>query len=304
MCAQRDPFGETVAVVAMPLTEVDETLDRLLLVEAHRGRRRARGAGRCCAWVVVGIGLRPLDRMGDAAGAIAGGDLSTASRSTDPRTEVGRLGMSLNAMLDQIEEAFAEREASEERLRRFIADASHELRTPLASIRGYAELFRMGAARDSARPWRRRCGGSRTEAARMGVLVEDLLTLARLDAMAEVPFETVGRRCACARHGRRRVRGRAWSIAMSLSVDDPVQVHGDAHALRQVLGNLLRNALVHTDAAVDVSVGRVGAASSWPCATTGPACRLQRRAPSSSNASGEPRAAASAARAAPAWAWR
>ena len=78
----------------------------------------------------------------------------------DPRTEVGRLGLALNAMLDRLERAFAERQASEDRLRRFLADASHELRTPLSSIRGYAELFRMGAARSRA-DTRRRCGASR-----------------------------------------------------------------------------------------------------------------------------------------------
>src|SRR5439155_957331 len=84
-------------------------------------------------------------------GAIAGGDLSHRVETTDPRTEVGRLGIALNAMLDRLERAFAERRASENRLRQFIADASHELRTPLASIRGYAELFRIGAARQPAR---------------------------------------------------------------------------------------------------------------------------------------------------------
>ena len=108
------------------------------------------------------VGLLPLDRMGHTAGAIAGGDLSHRVETTDPRTEVGRLGIALNAMLDRLEDAFAEREASEDRLRRFLADASHELRTPLASIRGYAELFRMGAARDARGRRRRRCAGSRT----------------------------------------------------------------------------------------------------------------------------------------------
>ena len=132
------------------------------------------------------IGLLPLDRMGHTAGAIAAGDLSHRVESTDPRTEVGRLGIALNAMLDRLEEAFGEREASEDRLRRFVADASHELRTPLASIRGYAELFRIGAAREPAdveNAMRR----IEDEAARMGVLVEDLLTLARLDEVADAP---------------------------------------------------------------------------------------------------------------------
>ena len=142
------------------------------------------------ALVVVRVGLLPLDRMGHTAAAIAGGDLSHRVETTDPRTEVGRLGIALNRMLDRLEDAFAAREASQERLRRFIADASHELRTPLVSIRGYAELYRMGAARsheDVAKSMRR----IEDEAARMGVLVEDLLTLARLDEVRAAPHGPV-----------------------------------------------------------------------------------------------------------------
>lgn len=128
------------------------------------------------AWWLVRIGLRPLERIADTAGAIAKGDLSRRVSPATERTEVGRLGLALNAMLGQIERAFAERQASEDRLRRFLADASHELRTPLSSIRGYAELFRIGAARkpaDTEKAMRR----IESEAARMGVLVEDLLAL-------------------------------------------------------------------------------------------------------------------------------
>ena len=127
-------------------------------------------------WVVVRIGLLPLDRMGHTAGRIAGGDLSHRVEATDPRTEVGRLGVALNAMLDRLEDAFSRRKASEDRLRAFIADASHELRTPLASIRGYAELFRMGAVPERARAASSAMRRIEDEAARMGVLVEDLLS--------------------------------------------------------------------------------------------------------------------------------
>ena len=154
------------------------------------------------------VGLLPLDRMGHTAAAIAGGDLSHRVETTDPRTEVGRLGLALNRMLDRLEDAFAAREASQERLRRFIADASHELRTPLVSIRGYAELFRMGAARepeDVAKAMRR----IEDEAARMGVLVEDLLTLARLDEVREAPHGAGRPRRARPRRRRRRARHRA-----------------------------------------------------------------------------------------------
>src|SRR4029079_15219004 len=105
-------------------------LNRLLAVESLviAAVRRVLGL---VAWAVVRVGLLPLDRMGPTAGAIAGGDLSHRVESTDPRTEVGRLGSALNSMLDRLEQAFRQREASEDRLRRFIADASHELRTPL-----------------------------------------------------------------------------------------------------------------------------------------------------------------------------
>jgi two-component system OmpR family sensor kinase len=184
------------------------------------------------AWWMIRVGLRPLDRIGETAEAIAAGDLSRRVAEAGPRTEVGRLGLALNAMLAQIEKAFAEREASAERLRRFLADASHELRTPLASIRGYAELFRIGAVsghEDTARA----LGRIEAEAARMGILVEDLLTLARLDEMPEL------------RRGR-------------VDANDPVVVLGDPHQLRQVIANLLRNAVVHTPAGtpIEVRVGR------------------------------------------------
>src|SRR4029453_11066069 len=141
--AEADPAGfGTTTIVAIPLSDVDRTLRRLLAVEALviGGVLVLLGLA---AWAVVRVGLLPLDRMGHTAGAIAGGDLSHRVESTDPRTEVGRLGIALNAMLDRLELAFSQREASENRLRQFIADASHELRTPLSSIRGYAELFRM-----------------------------------------------------------------------------------------------------------------------------------------------------------------
>jgi two-component system OmpR family sensor kinase len=204
------------------------------------------------AWIVVRVGLLPLERMSHTAGAIAGGDLSHRVAATDPRTEVGRLGISLNAMLDRLEDAFAERRASEDRLRRFIADASHELRTPLASIRGYAEVLRMGAAadpEDAAKATRR----IEDEAARLGVLVEDLLTLARLDEIRDAPHEPVDL-AAIGRDGVDDARAAAPDRVVSLSADGPVIVSGDGDQLRQVLANLLRNALVHTPAGTPVEV--------------------------------------------------
>ncbi|HEU0167372.1 MAG TPA: HAMP domain-containing protein, partial [Chloroflexota bacterium] len=131
-------------VIAIPRTDIESTLNRLLLVEAGVGAGVLLVLGAVGAYAVR-LGLRPLDRIGATAGRIAAGDLQQRVTPATPKTEVGRLGLALNAMLEKIEEAFAARRASEERLRRFVSDASHELRTPVASIRGYAELFRRGA---------------------------------------------------------------------------------------------------------------------------------------------------------------
>jgi two-component system OmpR family sensor kinase len=252
--AEPDRFGSGVTVVAAPLTEIQATLNRLLALEALviAGVLVLLGF---VAWAVVRVGLLPLDRIGHTAGAIAGGDLSHRVESVDPRTEVGRLGIALNAMLDRLEGAFTQRQASEDRLRRFLADASHELRTPLASIRGYAELFRMGAARspeDVEKAMRR----IEDEAARMGVLVEDLLTLARLDEIAEAPHTSVD---VVALAGDAVDDARAVaperSIGLSSGVGGRAVVLGDAHQLRQVFANLLRNALMHTPAGTPIEVG-------------------------------------------------
>jgi two-component system, OmpR family, sensor kinase len=250
--AERDPFSGYTIVAAVPMREVDQTLHRLLLVEGLviAGVLLVLGG---VAWVVVRIGLLPLDRMGHTAGRIAGGDLSHRVEATDPRTEVGRLGISLNAMLDRLERAFRERQASEDRLRRFLADASHELRTPLASIRGYAELFRIGAAREpgaTEKAMRR----IEDEAQRMGVLVEDLLMLARLDQVPDTDHGEVDL-AVLARDAVDDARATAPDRDIGLEVSDPGIVVGDAHQLRQVLANLLRNALVHTPAGTPIEVG-------------------------------------------------
>ena len=255
--ASRDRGGR-IAVVAIPLRDVDQRLNRLVVVEGLVivGVLLLLAA---VAWILVRIGLLPLDRIGHTASRIAGGDLSHRVAGADARTEVGRVGLALNAMLDRLERAFAERQASEDRLRQFIADASHELRTPLASIRGYAELFRMGAASEPAdveKSMRR----IEDEAARMGVLVEDLLTLARLDEVADAPHAEVDL-AELARDAADDARATAPGRTIAVTGDTPAVVLGDAHQLRQVLGNLLRNALVHTPAEspVEVSVSADGA---------------------------------------------
>jgi two-component system OmpR family sensor kinase len=253
--AQQDPEDTGITVAAVPLREVDQTLNRLLLVEGLviGGVLLALGLS---AFFVVRLGLRPLDRMEVTAGEIAAGQLSRRVTPATPRTEVGRLGLALNAMLERLEKAFAERTASEERLRQFLADASHELRTPLASIRGYAELHRMGATEDAAgaeQAMRR----IEDESKRMGVLVEDLLTLARLDEEPQPRQEAVDM-ATLARDAGEDARATAPDRAITVEAPDSAVVSGDQHQLRQVLGNLTRNALVHTPAGtpIEISVGQ------------------------------------------------
>jgi two-component system, OmpR family, sensor kinase len=249
--AQRDPEDGGVTVAAVPLSEVDSTLHRLLLVEALviAGVLLALGSS---AYFVVRLGLRPLTRIEVTAGQIAAGDLSRRVSPATTKTEVGRLGLALNAMLERLETAFAARTASEDRLRQFLSDASHELRTPLASIRGYAELFRMGATRDEA--------GTETamrrieeESKRMGVLVEDLLTLARLDEEPERDGTSVDV-AALARDAVQDARARAPKREIGLSAPDSAVVWGDPLQLRQVFANLLGNALAHTPEGTPVEV--------------------------------------------------
>jgi len=243
-----------VLVVAIPLTDVDQTLHHLLFIELLVAGC-VLGALAILAFWVVNLGLRPLQRMGETAGAIAAGDLSRRVEPADEYTEVGRLGLALNSMLGQIEQAFDERTKSEARLRRFVADASHELRTPLTSIRGYAELFRRGA---NARPDDLAKAMQRIEeaAARMGVLVEDLLLLARLDQGRPLEYESVDlTRVAGAAVDDLRVTSPDRTV--QFEADGAVIVNGDENRLRQVLANLLENARTHTPPNTPIEV-RVG----------------------------------------------
>jgi two-component system OmpR family sensor kinase len=230
-------------IVAIPLREVDETLHRLLVVEGLVIAGVLAALAALALWLVR-LSLRPLDRMGETAGGIAAGDLSRRVTPETDRTEVGRLGLALNAMLAQIEKAFAERKASQDRLRRFVADASHELRTPLVSIRGYAELFRIGAARSQA-DTEKAMGRIEDEATRMGVIVDDLLTLARLDQLPQIARASVNLSDLVI-EAAADARAAAPDRRIDTTVDPDVLVLGDASGLRQVVGNLMRNALVHT----------------------------------------------------------
>ncbi len=238
-------------VVAVPLTELDSTLGRLVRIELIVAGAVLLGLGAAAFWLVR-LGLSPLERMGRTAGMIAAGNYAERVEPATERTEVGRLGLALNAMLGQIEGAFAERTASEERLRRFLSDASHELRTPLSAIRGYAELLRMGAATGKA-DRERAMARIESEAARMGVLVEDLLMLARLDEERELVREEVDL-SAVVREAADAARTAAPDRALTLTAAGEVLVEGDASRLRQVVDNLVRNALVHTPAGTPVEL--------------------------------------------------
>ncbi len=244
------PTGGTL-VLGVPLSDVNGTLQRLLMIELAVGALTLGALAVLGLWLVR-LGLRPLDRIGTTADAIAAGDLSQRVADDDARTEVGRLGRTLNGMLDSIETAFAERRESERRLRQFVGDASHELQTPLTSVRGYAELFRRGAAQrpDDLETTMRRI---EAEAARMGVLVDDLLLLARLDEGRPVERRPVDlTRLVGELVGDARVVEPDRPI--ELVTERPVVLEGDDVRLRQVVGNLLSNARAHTPAGAPVTV--------------------------------------------------
>jgi len=240
-------------IVAIPLRDMNEALHRLLLVELTVTIAVLLGLA-ALAWWVIKLGLRPLENMEETAGAIAAGDLSRRVEVVDEHTEVGRLGIALNEMMQQIETAFAARAASEGRLRRFVGDASHELRTPLTSIRGYAELFRRGAAdrpEDLAKAMRR----IEEEADRMGSLVDDMLLLARLDQGRPLERRPVDL-TRITRDAVDDARAVAPSRPIDYSPNGAIFVPGDEARLRQVLANLLQNANRHTppDTPVHVQV--------------------------------------------------
>jgi two-component system OmpR family sensor kinase len=243
--------GGRILVIAVPLRDVHQTLHRLLVVEALVGAGVVLGLI-ALGWVVIGVGLRPLERIGRIASEIAHGNLSRRVTPADDRTEVGRLGTSLNEMLGQIEHAFAERGRSEERLRRFLADASHELRTPLASIRGYAELFRLGVARDPEET-ERAMGRIEAEATRMGALVENLLLLARLEEVPEAPLAEVDL-AELAQQVAQDTRAAASDRPVTVTAHEPVNLLGDPEQLRQVLSNLTRNAVIHTPPGTGIDI--------------------------------------------------
>jgi two-component system OmpR family sensor kinase len=284
------PNGDGYMMVAQSLGDISQTLQKLIGVQI--------AAGVILLILLAGVGtyvvrrsLRGLEDVEHTAVAIAGGDLSRRVPQRDPRTEVGRLSLALNQMLGQIEGAFAQRTASEfaarrsedaarrseenarqseDRMRRFIADASHELRTPLTSIRGFAELTRQkGAAADPATMKR-----IEDEAKRMGLLVDDLLLLARLDQQRPLQHQPVDLLTLAGDsvHDVQAVQpGREMKLQILPNSGAPV-VSGDEARLRQVLGNLVSNALHHTpvDAPIAISVGTRDGEAIVEVADTGP----------------------------------
>jgi two-component system OmpR family sensor kinase len=243
-------------VVTLPRSGVDDTLHRLLAVELVIGGAAVLAVGVLGA-IGVRLEMRPLARVTRTARTVAaelgpdGSGLDNRVPNADPRTEVGQLAEAVNTMLGAVEQEYAARYESEQRLRRFLADASHELRTPLTSLRGYAELVRMRGGLDpEASDSLRRI---EAEGTRMGGLVDDLLTLARSDRgtvvervpvdLADVVDDAVADLRAA--HPQRQV---------SVTDRGPLMVLGDRDQLLQVVANILTNAAVHATAPVPIQV--------------------------------------------------
>jgi two-component system OmpR family sensor kinase len=252
---------DELTTVAIDLSDVQSTVRALIWSQVGIGAAVLLVLGVAGFWVVQ-RSLRPLTEVERTAADIAPGQLDRRVPQRDPRTEVGRLSLALNGMLAQIQRAVASSESSaeqarrsEERMRRFITDASHELRTPLTTIRGFAELYRQGAARDIEMLMSR----IESESRRMGLLVEDLLLLARLDAQRPLDRHRVDL-LTLATDSVHDAQSIAPKRTVTLEVIDgpgTPEVLGDEARLRQVLGNLVANALQHTPETARITV-RVG----------------------------------------------
>ncbi|WP_217248594.1 HAMP domain-containing sensor histidine kinase [Streptomyces sp. AC602_WCS936] len=257
---------------AVPTSEVTGTVNTLVIVEASV---TAAGLVAAClaGTVIVGVATRPLRRVAATATRVSelplhAGEVNLTERvpesECDPHTEVGRVGAALNRMLNHVHGALHARQASETRVRQFVADASHELRTPLASIRGYAELTRRGGERVGP-DTRHALGRIESEAGRMTGLVEDLLLLARLDAGRPLEFgrtDLVPLVVDTVSDARAAGLDHNWRLDLP---DEPATVSADAARLQQVLVNLLANARNHTPPGTTVTA-RVRRDGAWLCA--------------------------------------
>ena len=270
--------GNQFLVIGASLAEADSAVERLAHLSLLIGLV-VLGASAMIAIGAVWASLRPLGEIERTAAGIAAGDLSRRVPDRDPRTEVGRLARVLNMTFNQIETAFRARarseaaaRRSEERMRRFVADASHELRSPLTSIRGFAELHRHGAMstpEETATVMRR----IEDEAARMGLLVEDLLLLARLDQHRPIAWEPVDLlEVAVDALDAARAVAPDRPIELVVGTDGPPVVMGDQARLRQVLDNLVRNALIHTppDTPIEIRIRAEGPNAVMEVADQGP----------------------------------
>ncbi|MFE7504913.1 ATP-binding protein [Promicromonospora sp. NPDC057488] len=249
--ATYDDTGERAVVyVALPLVGMDKTVSILTRTLIMSGLGIVLLGG-LTAWVLVEQSLRSLRSVEHTAAQIAAGDLTQRVPEAPAGTEMGSLSTSLNAMLTQIERAFAAQEASEVRMRQFVSDASHELRTPVATIRGYGELYRMGAL-DTTDKVDDTMGRIEDAARRMGMLVNDLLVLARLDegrpvAREDVDLAALARDSAQDLHALDPTREVTMvPLADGGTVPETLVVEGDTDRLRQVLTNLIGNVARHT----------------------------------------------------------
>ncbi|HET6240535.1 MAG TPA: HAMP domain-containing sensor histidine kinase [Arthrobacter sp.] len=249
----------SVVVIGLPLVPVDSVMEHAALVVVGVGLLTVVLAFFIATWT-VSRSFRPLARVEKTAAAIAAGDLSRRVEIENPGTEVGRLGSSLNAMLAHIETAFAARMASEARMRRFAADASHELRTPLVTIRGFSELYRQGAL-STSEDVATAMGRIESEAKRMGAMVEDLLLLARIDEqrpLQQKPADLLLLAHDAVVDTQASDRSRAITLTgLGGAAPGPAPVLGDEAKLRQVLGNLVGNALRYTPegSPIELAVG-------------------------------------------------
>ncbi len=259
--ASLDPGSNVMLIIATPLSDVEGTLHRLLRIEVVVTLGVLAAIALLALWIVR-LGLRPLAAIGRTADQITEGDLSHRVERAESRTEVGRLGLALNTMLDRIE-------ASDRRLRRFVADASHELRTPLAAVSAYAELFQRGADKRPDDLARAMTGISR-ESDRMKELVEDLLLLARLDEGQPLEREPVDL-AELAAEAVDTARALDPSRPLDLQAA-PAVVLGDRASLRRVLDNLLGNVRSHTppDTPAHVRVSSVNGSAVLEVADEGP----------------------------------
>lgn len=246
------PVGDNYIVRAIPLNDVDETVQRMIALQAV-GLAAILALLSAVAWWVIHLGIRPIKEMTTTARQMAGSDLDTRlPEPTSTGTESSELAITLNQMLDRVQGAVAKQSRSEERLRQFVADASHELRTPVTTIRGFAELYRHGglADPDSLSDAMRR---TEQESMRMGRLVEDMLDLAKLDQERPIRYEPLDL-SRLVQDSVLDAKATAPERPITSDIANSIALRGDDDRLRQVLGNIIGNAIVHTPDGTPVSV--------------------------------------------------